>query len=145
MAYNNPSVADFQGQFVRDFPYGTDPNNDVLDSDIAYAFQFANMMINPDFFGSQGSYTVGYNLLAAHFLVTNLRASSQGINGQFSWLQTNKNVGSVSEAFSIPQRILDNPELAVLTKTNYGIQYLSIVLPQLTGQMFGVFGPAHAL
>lgn len=140
MAYANPSVADFKNQFVRDFPYGTDQNVSVLDSDIAYAFQFVNVNMNQALFADQGSYTLGYNLLAAHYLVMNLRSSSQGINGQFNFLQNSKGVGGVSESFSIPQRILDNPDWSILAKTNYGAAFLQLIIPQLAGQMYIAYG-----
>lgn len=140
MAFSNPAVADFKAQFFRDFPYGTDQNKSVLDQDIAGAFVKTNVMINPSFFGDQASYTLGYLTLAAHYMVMNLRASSQGINGQFAWLEQSKGAGPVSQAFAIPQRILDNPAMAVLTKTNYGLSYLEMILPQLSGAMFAVCG-----
>lgn len=98
-----------------------------------------NMNINPALFPDQTSYTMGYNLLAAHYLVLNLRASSQGINGQYNFLQQSKSVGSIAESFGIPPRILDNPTFAMLCKTNYGAQYLQLLLPQLSGQMFTTF------
>lgn len=145
MAYTNPTVSDFKNQFARDFPYGVDINNDVLDSDITYAFQLTNAQVNQGLFPDQGTYALGYNLLSAHFLVTNLRASSQGINGQYNWLQNSKAVGQVNEAFSIPQRVLDNPYWSSLSKTNYGQNYLSLILPQLIAPAFGVYGPPHAL
>jgi len=129
LTYQNPSVADFQGYFVRDFPYGTDPANNVIDADIAKAFQMTNINFNPGLFGDQASYTVCYLLLSAHYLVTNLRASSQGIN-----------VGALSQSFAIPQRILDDPYFSVFTTTNYGMQYLQMILPQLCGQVFTVVG-----
>jgi hypothetical protein len=140
MSFTNPSTSDFKVQFTRDFPYGTDPNTTVLDSDISNAFTFVNMNMNQDFWHDQASYNLGYLLLTAHYLVLNLRASSQGLNGQFNWAQNNKAVGSVSEGFQIPQRIQDNPELMMLTKTNYGAQFLQLILPQLSGQMFTVMG-----
>lgn len=140
MAFSNPSVQDFKTQFTRDFPYGIDPNVAVLDSDITYAFTLTNMNINQGLFSDQGSYSVGYNLLSAHYLVMNLRASSQGINGQFNFLQQSKGVGAVNEAFAIPQRILDNPDWAILTKTNYGALFLQLVLPQMAGQIYNAFG-----
>lgn len=140
MAFNNPAVADFKNQFVRDFPYGTDVNTSILDADIANAFQNVNFNINQALFSDQGSYTYGYCLLAAHYLVINLRASSQGINGQFNFLQNQKSVAQVAEAFGIPQRILDNPYLSMLCKTNYGAQYIGLLLPQLTGPGFTVCG-----
>lgn len=136
MAYENPSVADFKSFFNRDFPYGTDPETQVLDSDITKAFTMTNVNMNQGLFGYQTSYNIGYLLLSAHYLVMNLRASSQGINGQFNFLESSKGVGSVSEAFAIPQRVLDNPDWAILCKTNYGAQFIQLVLPQLAGNMF---------
>lgn len=138
--FNNPSVADFQSQFVRDFPYGTDPTTQVLDSDISYAFVMVNSNINQCLFSDQGTYSMAYNLLAAHYLVTNLRSSSQGINGQYNFLQAGKGVGAVNESFSIPERILANPYFSMLTKTNYGALYLQLLLPQLMGQMYNAYG-----
>jgi len=140
MAFNNPSVADFKTKFFRDFPYGTDPATSILDQDITSAFQQVNINFNSDLFGDQASYSLGYLLLAAHFMVMSIRASSQGISGQFNFLQQSKNVGSVAEAFGIPQRILDNPEWAILCKTNYGAMFLQLVLPQMAGNIFSVAG-----
>lgn len=140
VAFTNPSVADFKAFFDRDFPYGTDPNLSILDTDIAKAFTFTNINFNQDLFGDQGSYNIGYLLLTAHYLVMNLRASSQGINGQFNFLEQSKGVGSVSQSFAIPQRILDNPDWAMLTKTNYGAQFLQLIIPQLAGQIYISYG-----
>lgn len=140
MAFNNPTIPDFKTYFFRDFPYGSDMETSVLDQDIANAYGITNVNVNQDLFADQGSYNIGYLLLSAHYLVMSLRASSQGLSGQFSWNQTQKSVGSVSESMQIPQRIMDNPEFAILTKTNYGTQYLLLILPQLTGQCFIAYG-----
>lgn len=140
MAFNNPSVADFKSFFTRDFPYGTDPAIAILDEDISKSFLFVNINMNQDLFGDQGSYNVGYLLMAAHYLVMNIRASSQGIVGQFNFNQQSKGAGGVNESFAIPQRILDNPDWAILTKTNYGAQFLQLIIPQLSGQIFSVHG-----
>jgi hypothetical protein len=140
VAFNNPGVSDFQGQFFRDFPYGTDPNVSVLAQDIANAFVQTNISINPNLWGDQASYTFAYLLLAAHFLVLNLRAASQGLNGQWNWAQNNKSVAAVSEGFEIPERVKQNPELMAYYKTNYGAQYMNLVWPQLAGAMFTVPG-----
>lgn len=142
--WTNPSYTDFMTQFTRDFPYGTDPNTSVLTSDILSAFQCTNVNIDPGLFPNQATYTYMYNLLSAHYLVTNLRSSSQGINGQYNFLQASKGVGQVSEAFNIPQRVMDNPYWSMLTKTNYGAQYLQLLLPQLAGQMYSVMGTTRA-
>lgn len=136
MAFNNPTITDFKNYFTRDFPYGIDPAASVLDSDIGKAYGQVNFAINPALFTTQENYTLGYLWLAAHWLVTDLRAASQGISGQYNWLQSNKSVGSVSEGFQIPERIMANPQFAMLSKTTYGAKFLQLILPQLTGQMF---------
>lgn len=136
MAFVNPTVADFQNYFTRDFPYGV-TDDTVMDSDIVRALNDASVNFNPCLFGYQNVYTTAYLLLAAHFLVMNLRASSQGISGKYTWLLNSKSAGSVSAGMTIPDRILENPELAMLSQTNYGAQYLFMILPQLAGP-FGI-------
>lgn len=140
MAYTAPTIAQFKAQFVRDFPYGTDPNVSVIDTDITNAFALVDSQINQDFWPTQSNYQQGYCYLAAHYLVLNLRSSSQGISGQFNWAQASKGVGGVSESFSVPERVQNNPLLMMLTKTNYGAMYLQLILPYLDGQMFSVCG-----
>lgn len=140
MAFTNPSVSDFQNYFFRDFPYGTDPNVAVLSQDIANAFVQTNISINQALWSDQSSYTLGYLLLSAHYMVLNIRASSQGLNGQWNWAQNSKAVGSVNEGFEIPERIKQNPEWMAYYKTNYGAMYMNLVLPLLTGQTFTVCG-----
>ncbi len=140
MAYTFPTVADFKNYFVRDFPYGADPTTSILDSDITKAMGESKFNFVARFFSSQENFNIGFYYLTAHYLVIDLRASSQGIAGQFSWNESSKSVGSVSQSFSIPQRILDDPNFAWLTKTNYGAKYLMLIFPQLAGQMFSVCG-----
>lgn len=140
MAFNNPAVSDFESRFFRDFPYSTDPNVGVLAQDISNAFIFTNATLNQALFSDQATYTLAYLLLSAHYLVISLRASSQGLNGQYNWAQNNKSVAGVSEGFEIPQRIKDNPDFMQYYKTNYGAQYMSLIWPLLSGQMFAVCG-----
>lgn len=140
MAYTNPDVQAFKDYFYRDFPYGTDPETSVLDQDIQKAYGQTNINISEAIWSNQAEYTIGYLLLAAHWLVIDLRMASQGIAGAYSWVTTSKSVGSVSESFQIPQRILDNPEMAQLAQTNYGAKYLQLLLPRMAGQMFNAYG-----
>ena len=90
--YTAPTVAQFQTQFVRDFPYGTDPQTSVLDTDIVNAFNLVDMSINQELWSNQIAFQIAYGYYAAHFLVLNLRASSQGLNGQYNWAQNSKSV-----------------------------------------------------
>lgn len=131
-----PAVADFTAYFTRDFPYGTDPATSILDGDITKALLQASVNINEELWPTQELYSMAYLYLAAHYLVVDLRAASQGISGTYSWMTTNKAVGSVSEGFQVPQKIMDNPYLAMLAKTSYGAKYLEMALPQLVGNVF---------
>ncbi len=141
MAYNNPTITDFQNFFVRDFPYGTDVTTTVTTNDIGSAYSSVNAFsLNQGLYSNQASYTLGYLYMAAHFLVQNLRASSQGINGQFNWLQQSKGAGSVNEAFAIPERVLHSPMWSMFTKTNYGMMFLQLISPRLIGNIISVQG-----
>lgn len=140
MAFTNPSVDDFKNYFYRDFPYGTDMETDVLDQDILKAFGQTVINLNQGLFADQQAYNIGFLLLSAHYLVVDLRMSSQGINGQYAWLEQSKSVGSVSQSFAIPQRIQDDPYFAMLMQTNYGAKYLQLLIPQLAGQVWISYG-----
>lgn len=143
MAYTFPTISDFKNMFRRDFPYGLELSS-VQDADIAQAIEDAGFAFNQGLFTDQSTFSRAYLLLSAHFLVVNLRNSSQGIAGQYSWLTQSKSVGSVSESMAIPQRVLDNPSLAQYSKTTYGMQFINFVLPRLTGAISSVCGRTHA-
>lgn len=140
MAYTRPTVADFKAYFSRDFPYNADPNIGITDADITKAQGEANFNINEGLFSSQANFNIGFNYLTAHYLTVDIKASSQGIYGSFNWPEQSKSVGSVSQSFSIPQRILDNPMFSFYTTSPYGAKYLNLILPQLSGQIFTVAG-----
>jgi hypothetical protein len=69
-----------------------------------------------------------------------LRASTQGIAGDFPWLTNSKSVGSVSEGLAIPDFMLQNPMLSHFGKTYYGVKYLSLVFPRIVAPMFSTPG-----
>lgn len=144
MGFTYPSVTDFKNYFVRDFPYGTDQSTSVLDSDIQSAINDALVIWNANLWGTQASFTSAYLWLSAHYLVTNLRASSQGISGQFGWLQVSRGAGGVSEGISVPPKILNNPYYSHLSKTHYGAKYLTVLWPRLLGNVISVYGGTNA-
>ena len=139
MSYEVPTVEDFKLQFDRDFPFGV-AEDTVKDSDISKAQMNASFGMNEGLFGVESEYQFLYNILTAHYLVMNLKSSSQGLSGTFSWLEGSKSVGSVSQSFSIPQTVSENPLFATLGKTGYGVQYLTILLPLTYGGMTSVEG-----
>lgn len=105
----------------------------VTDDDINLAIAAAQPNVNPEFFGSQAAFTIGFNYLAAHMLVENVLASVEGLASQYSWLTASKTVDGISQSFTIPQRIQDDPFLASLSTTRYGANFLKLILPWLVG------------
>lgn len=144
MSYVIPSTADFKSFFTRDFPFGTDVNLHVLDSDLTRASAEVSASINEGLFPSQEVFDIGFNYLTAHNLVVNIRNSTAGLSGQYEWAQASKSVGSVSVGLAIPQDILNDPQFAWLTQTTYGAKYLEMVYPLLKGLMFAVEGSTSA-
>lgn len=142
--YTDPTISDFKTFFVRDFPFGADINEHILDADITNAIQIAGCIINPNLFPKQEIYTIGFLWLVAHHLTVAIRASSQGISGSFQWPQNSRSVGSVSESLAIPSSIMENPNYSGYMATSYGGEYLMLVLPLLRGQIFTVQGATHA-
>lgn len=134
-----PSVAEFKAQFVRDFPYGSD-SSAVMDADITSAITLAGFNVNEGLFATEAEFKFAYNYLAAHYLVMSIKASSQGLGGSFNWIESAKSVGSVSQSFAIPEKIMNNPLYAMFTKTPYGAMYLSLVLPLTYGNVVAVNG-----
>lgn len=137
--YINPGISDFQDYFVRDFNYGTDPTT-VMGIDITNAMQDAANTINPSICPNQQFYTVAFLLLAAHFLVMSLRASSQGITGQFNFVQGGKGAGPANESFVVPAEMQSNAVMNILSKTHYGVKYYFYIKPYLTAPIFSVCG-----
>lgn len=141
--YTFPTVDDFKNYFNRDFPYGTDIETSISDQDINKAFQQSNLQINSNLCPDQSFFTLAYLLLSAHYLVEDIRASSQGIMGQYNFMQTSKGAAGVSESFGIPDEILKDPNFNMYCKTNYGKKYLAMMLPRIRGAMFSVRGYTH--
>ena len=112
----------------------------VADFDIQNAQNMAYMNFNGGLFASQLLYSQCFNLLTAHFLVTNLLASTQGVKSQYDWLTIQRTVGSVNSSFGIPSRVRNSMFLSTLTQTRYGAQYVSLIAPLLTGNVAGIIG-----
>lgn len=115
--------------------YGGDDSNQkkVTDVDIQGAIQDAAFNINECLFEDQASFTRAFNYLAAHNLVETILASVEGLASQYSWLTAAKSVGGINQSFQIPEMIAQDPFLASLSTTRYGLSYLRIVLPYLVG------------
>ena len=139
MAYTYPAVADFKLYFVNDFPYGDD-DGQVPDTEISRAMDEAKFNLNSAFASTQEQFNILFFYMTAHYLVMDIRAASQGSSGVYSWVESSKSVGSVTQGFSVPQRIMDSPSLAMLTNTMYGGKYLQLILPRIVGQILPICG-----
>lgn len=148
--FEKPTVEEFKVFFARDFPFQPtdglipptptpDPSQYVQDSDIQRAFMMTDSKFMISCFGEQEEYTLAYLFLAAHVLAVNLRNSNAGYSASFNWGSTSQSVGSVSISNNIPTSIMNNPLYAWLTSTNYGVEYLMMIIPC----MIAPFGIAH--
>lgn len=138
--YQDPSVAQFQNFYDRDFPFGDDINKQVRIQDILKAFNQANAQINAILYLTQDSFTTGCLWLAAHYLCTNINNSSQGLNGQYNWGEISKSADGISQSFAVPPSIANSLVFNGFTKTTYGAMYVLDLYPRLTGGMSSVKG-----
>ena len=143
MAFDNPSIEDFKVYFERDFVYGN-TNETVKDEDLVKARDVTICSINQGLFKNQLFFNIGFFYLMAHFLVCDLNAATQGTSGKATWHRNSHSVGSVSESFTIPQSISENPYFSMITTTSYGQKYFQLIYPQLIGQVFIVEGATRA-
>jgi hypothetical protein len=148
MSYTKPDLASFKLNFFRDFPYQpigtTDLDKYIQDEDIGRALLKAASWVNEGLFNSQDAFTDGFLLMAAHCMVMSIRASSQGLAGKFDWATASKGVGSVSISQAIPSSITNNPTYAWIAMSSYGVEYLVMVLPAMTGFILSIEGSTQA-
>lgn len=134
MSWTPPTVAQFQAQFFRDFPYA--PTGDaslkyVQPQDITNAINEANIDFNPSLFG--GDAVTIFMYLAAYMLVDNIRNSSMGLGSLAKFPLENSNVGGVSINNSIVARFKDDANFAKYLTNGYGRKYLTLAYPYTIG------------
>lgn len=112
----------------------------VTDSDIERAFKEAQCVFNQSLWQDDDCLEQGYLYLTAHYLVMDLKNSTQGLNSSGDNPISSRSVGNVSEGYSVPEWVTKDPILVYYTKTGYGQKYLSLVLPNLMGNVASVAG-----
>lgn len=115
--------------------------NYVQDADINKAFDEACASFNSSLYLTQ-TIKMAWLYLTAHFLVVDLRAN--GVSSDSFTLSNSKSVGNVSESYTIPQWILDNPLYSYYSKTSYGSKFLNMTIPNLIGNVSSVYGGTSA-
>ena len=135
-----PTVAQFQAQFFRDFPYApvvagqTDPCLDyVQPQDIQNAINMAAGDFNPRYGANT---TLIFLFLAAHYMVLTLRNSAMGLNSQAKFPLESSTVSGVSTVNNITQKFKDDANLNKYLTTGYGQIYLDMVYPYTIGAGF---------
>lgn len=118
----------------------SDIDNYVQDSDITKAFAEAKILFNQTLWSSDDNIKIGYLYLTAAYLVNDLRAAMGGISANAFMPLSSRSVGNVSEAYAIPDAFKNNPSYAFLMQSAYGLKYLSLVLPQLVGNVTAAAG-----
>lgn len=117
-----------------------DIDNYIQDADITNAFAEAQVVFNQALFGDDPTITLAYLYVAAHFLCNDIRASQAGIGSSASFPVNSRSVGSVSEAYTIPEAYTSDPVLAFYTSSSYGMKFLAMALPNMRGNMVSVYG-----
>jgi hypothetical protein len=118
--------------------------NYILDADINKAFSEAQIIFNQSLFGSDANLTIAYLYLTAHFLVVDIRRSSQGLASKGDFLAQSQTVGAVSETLSIPSNMASNPIYQLYLTTGYGSKYLNLAMPALVGRVRIAYGATVA-
>lgn len=109
-----------------------DIKNFIADWQIEKAMFQAQNLINANLFGNNNDkLLMCYLYLTAHFLIVD-NSAFQG-NGLSNMLKTSQSVDGVSVSYSIPQSILNNPLYSYLAKTEYGLKYLTYIIPLING------------
>lgn len=114
----------------------------ISSKDVENAFNEAKASFNDTITGNEDDLKLIYLYCTAHYLVNDLNAGgseSAGTNPVNS-----RSVGNVSESYSIPQWQLDSPIYSFYTKTSYGLKYINLIQPYLTGFMATVKGGTNA-
>ncbi len=135
------TIDDFKARFTRDFNYTAPDNPDyVSDQDITNGFGEAQAAINQGLFSSDAVITLAYLLLTAHFVCSDLRAAAAGVWAPGAMPISSSGMGAASESYQIPEAYSKNPLLAMYTQTAYGMRYLQMALPNMTGNVVVVAG-----
>lgn len=117
-----------------------DLDNWVQDRDIENAFLEAQSVFNIGLYQSDATINLAYLYLTAHFLCHDLKAAQAGLMASGNFPASSKGAGSISESYSIPQRYMDSPVLSQYTSSAYGMKFLAMTLPNLTGNVVTVAG-----
>jgi hypothetical protein len=126
------TVADFKAHFYRDFTYGAVVAvGEVVDADITKAYDEAKVNFNEGLWASQEQIKIAFLYLAAHYLVSDIQASQQGLDSVSTFPVSSRSVGSVSESYQVPEWVSKSAYLSQFANTRYGLKFCSLIRPRL--------------
>lgn len=115
-------------------------DNYISDSDITRAFLEASVNFNENLFDTEAVQLMMFYYLTAHYICIDANNVNNGINFGYMGIAQSRSVGSVSESYSIPAWLINDPMYSMYANTGYGLKYLSLIEPYLTGSFIYVKG-----
>lgn len=106
--------------------------NYTQDNDILNAYNEAKVNFNESLFADEETAKMVFLYLAAHYLTIDF---NNAIGANNIGITTSKSVGSVSEGYTIPPYIQNNPALSAYANTGYGVKYGTLLYPYLIGNV----------
>lgn len=118
---------------------GEDINDYVQDEDIERAIGEMKVMLPEGLFDEE-TLRLAQLYLTAHCLANDMRTASAGLSAQFPFPLQSRSVGSVSESYGIPSKLLDDPKYSFYITSQFGLKYLAMLLPRLVGNIGIAYG-----
>lgn len=135
----------FKAWFSRDFVYLIPANQTtarpdccpsyVTDDDLSKAFIEAKINFNESLHSDDDQLRTTFLYLAAHYLVNDLQTATNGLGSSGFFPVASRAVGPVSESYSMPSWVTNDPVLGAYTTTRYGQKYLSLIRPLMIGNV----------
>lgn len=137
------TLDDFKAYFKRGFIYASGENcspSDITDHDLEKAKAEAEYNFNEGLFSTQEELEVPFYYIWAHYLVMDVRQGLAGLGTSASFPVSSKSVDAVSQSYSIPDWVLNDPNNSFFASTYYGMKYLSLIRPYTLGTMRTAYG-----
>lgn len=106
--------------------------NYTQDSDILEAYAEAKVNFNESLFPDEATALRVFLFLAAHYLTTDF---NNALGANQVGIPTSRSVGSVSESYTIPPYLQNNPALSMYCTTGYGTKYATLIYPYMIGNI----------
>jgi len=113
-------------------------DNYIQDADITKAFAEALAVVNQSLFGNDDIITMAFLYMAAHYLSNDIKVAMGGVSSSAAFPMQSRSAGSVSVSYAVPEAFIKNPIYAMYAQTGYGMKYLALAMPSMTGNMVGI-------